>query len=347
MDYTSILLIILNSNYWLDFILIFYYPKFNIIYVAILSRQFFSLQGQWPCCTVTVDDHLFHWFSWFTHFPRVWPLVRIAASVVNYFPSLRVFTICNQGDRLYPTIFNVVVEILSRGLGYSAASAALPGYSIAEWEGRGRCQGGNWRGVGVAADDEESSPNNNSGTDSGSLELAPLLGSDITYEEGADPKENPPAGVAAPAEAITAGLVAADTPEGRSSVRNGRGVLLLLLLPLVSGDGTGATVDVGGEGRSKGKSAYPPGLGRFQQRGSKGETDISLFIFFSSGLGGGGQGWIWGIKHKTYLSSFPVPGLQSLVNGIYFSLRQIGGGAVSISPFVIISFETLYLVIMS
>ena len=58
------------------------------------SRQFFSLQEQWPFFSVTTgDDHLFHGFYWLPHFPRVWPLVRIDFTIINSIPSLCIFTI--------------------------------------------------------------------------------------------------------------------------------------------------------------------------------------------------------------------------------------------------------------
>ena len=74
--------------------------------------------------------------------------------------------------------------------------------------------GGGRRG---AAHDKEAAPNEKDGTDAGALTSTPLLGKDITDEEGADPKENPLTAVAAPAEAITAGAVAAEAPKEKSS----------------------------------------------------------------------------------------------------------------------------------
>ena len=77
--------------------------------------------------------------------------------------------------------------------------------------------------------------------------------------------------------------------------------LLILFLPLVSGDGYGATVDGGGGVRAKGKSADPPRLGRFQQSGDKGETTVILFIVFTVGLGVYGKGWRWVLKQYPYI----------------------------------------------
>ena len=56
--------------------------------------QFFSLQGQWLFFTVTtVDDWPFRRTYWFPHHPQVWPVVRIAVTIGNSIPSLRIFTI--------------------------------------------------------------------------------------------------------------------------------------------------------------------------------------------------------------------------------------------------------------
>ena len=57
---------------------------------------------------------------------------------------------------------------------------------------------------------KEAAPNKKADADAGAFDSAPLLGSYITEEEGSDPKENLLAAVAAPAEAITTGIVSAD-----------------------------------------------------------------------------------------------------------------------------------------
>ena len=69
-------------------------------------------------------------------------------------------------------------------------------------------------------------------------------------------------------------------------------VLLTLLLPLISGDGFGATVDGGGGRRAKVNSSDPPRIGRCQQHGAKGKTAIIVFIvlplvFVGMGKAGG------------------------------------------------------------
>ena len=69
----------------------------------------------------------------------------------------------------------------------------------------------------MVADDKEAAPKKKAGADSGALTSAPFSGSDITDKEGASPKDNPLAAVATPAEAITAGVVSADTPKEKSS----------------------------------------------------------------------------------------------------------------------------------
>ena len=55
------------------------------------------------------------------------------------------------------------------------------------------------------------------GAISGSLVPVPLLGSEITEKEGASPEKNPLACVAAPVEAITAGVVAVDVPNEKAA----------------------------------------------------------------------------------------------------------------------------------
>ena len=63
----------------------------------------------------------------------------------------------------------------------------------------------------------EAAPKDKSGADTRDLAAAPLLGSDITDDEGASPKENPLVTVAAPAKAITAGAVAVNVPKEKSA----------------------------------------------------------------------------------------------------------------------------------
>ena len=76
------------------------YHSFTWILVHIVclfqlfKAKIFSLEGQWPFLTVTtIDDCLFHGTYRFTHCPRVGPLVRIAVTIGNSIPSLRIFTI--------------------------------------------------------------------------------------------------------------------------------------------------------------------------------------------------------------------------------------------------------------
>ena len=61
-------------------------------------------------------------------------------------------------------------------------------------------------------------PNEKAGTDAGDLAALPLLGKNITDKEGEAPKKKYLAAVAAPAEAITAGVVATDAPKKTASV---------------------------------------------------------------------------------------------------------------------------------
>ena len=58
--------------------------------------------------------------------------------------------------------------------------------------------------------------------------------------------------------------------KGKIRSWHGRGVLIILLIHLVSGYGVSDTVDSGGGGRVKGKSADTLQLWRCQQRGNKG-----------------------------------------------------------------------------
>ena len=102
---------LLNFNFWLDLILIFYLykSKFIIMYAVsfihsnssphfflfkYFQGKFFSLQGQWNFFTITtVDNCLFHRTYRFPYRPQVWPLVRIAVTIGNSIPSPRIFTI--------------------------------------------------------------------------------------------------------------------------------------------------------------------------------------------------------------------------------------------------------------
>ena len=68
-----------------------------------------------------------------------------------------------------------------------------------------------------SSNSHEVAPNDKFGSDARSLASATLLGSDIIDEEGADPKENPLAAVAAPAEAITAGVISDDASKEKVS----------------------------------------------------------------------------------------------------------------------------------
>ena len=68
----------------------------------------------------------------------------------------------------------------------------------------------------MAADNKEAAPNEKASADAVALTSAPLLVSEIKDEEGAAPKENPFADMAAPSKAITAGVVAADVPKEKS-----------------------------------------------------------------------------------------------------------------------------------
>ena len=67
--------------------------------------------------------------------------------------------------------------------------------------------------AGMEADNKEAAPNDKAGADAIYLALAPLLGSDITDEEGAFPKENPLVAVAAPVNAITTCNVSINAPK--------------------------------------------------------------------------------------------------------------------------------------
>ena len=81
-----------------------------------------------------------------------------------------------------------------RRSGCSSASTVWSGHSCAEREGQGRCHVDNWWGVGVAVDDEEAALNKKDRADVVDLASVPLLGSDITDEEGGIPKGEPACG---------------------------------------------------------------------------------------------------------------------------------------------------------
>ena len=125
MDFTSILFF-LNSNYRLGFILVFKICdlKFHIIYavsfiyiiwvlVVFHSHHFkaslFPSKENGLVSPLNVNDCILCCIYWFPHYPWLWPLIWIAASIGNYFPSLCIFTIYHQGDPLPPIIFNLVV----------------------------------------------------------------------------------------------------------------------------------------------------------------------------------------------------------------------------------------------
>ena len=132
-----------------------------------------------------------------------------------------------------------------------------------------------------------------------------------------------------------------------SSSRQGRGVLLILLRHLFSGDRSGATVDGGGGGGggAEGKYANTPGPGRCQLCGAKVETTVIIFIV-----------WCWylwvrvrtTVGRKTRILSwfFPLIWSSFPCGNFPFSLRRSVSGAASVSPLFDISFETLCLVII-
>ena len=135
MAFILILLVILNSNYWLDFtpILYIYDSKFHIICaVSFIYRIWVLIVFPsntikeiffYPRTMASSHRHRhrqrlsFLFFSWFPNFPQVWPLVRIAASIGNYLPSLRIVAIYIQGDPLSPTTLNVVVDNVCKTVG--------------------------------------------------------------------------------------------------------------------------------------------------------------------------------------------------------------------------------------
>ena len=108
---TSILLVILNFNFWLDLILIFfvYKSKFNIMYAVLfiysnLSPHCFPFsffQGKFYLSprkmvfftVIAVNDWIFNRIYRFSHRPRVWQLVWIAVTIRNSIPNLHIFII--------------------------------------------------------------------------------------------------------------------------------------------------------------------------------------------------------------------------------------------------------------
>ena len=82
-----------------------YNASLHCFLFSTFQGKFYSLQGQWTFFTVNnVDDCLFRRTYQFPYNPQVKPLVRIAVTIGNSIPSLRIFTIWRvagwQGGRL-------------------------------------------------------------------------------------------------------------------------------------------------------------------------------------------------------------------------------------------------------
>ena len=135
----------------------------------------------------------------------------------------------------------------------------------------------------MAADNKEAAPNEKASADAVALTSAPLLVSEIKDEEGAAPKENPFADMAAPSKAITAGVVAADVPKEKSVSVADEVSYFFSSTPL-SLETEPVPLLMAEEEDEPEKSANPPGFRRCQQRGAKGETSVVLFIVLAVGL---------------------------------------------------------------
>ena len=110
MVFTSILLVILNSNYWFCFIVIFYVYDSKILFifsipfifrflVLIVTSSYpvtVSLFFSQPDGVVSPSPLLiviFWLFFWFPHFPWVWPIIRIDAYIQTTFLSNHIVAI--------------------------------------------------------------------------------------------------------------------------------------------------------------------------------------------------------------------------------------------------------------
>ena len=183
--------------------------------------------------------------------------------------------------------------ILGRRSGCSAASAAWLGNSSAKWEGRGRCRGDNRRGAGVAANNEEATPKKTAGSDAWALDSAPWLGSNITDEDGGSPKYNPLAAVAAPEEAITVGVVAADAPKEKSASGSDKASSFFYYYPLSPDTDPAPLLMAEEEDNLKENMPTSPELGGANNVAPKEKPPSSflsflLLVFAGTGNAGGG-----------------------------------------------------------
>ena len=146
----------------------------------------------------------------------------------------------------------------------STASAVWSWRYGAKWEGRGWFRGDNFQGVGVAAYDEEACHEREFWHWLCSLWIGNFR-MRLHHEQGGGIPEGEPAwGRCRSSGGNNCRRHFRQRAKEKIISRHGRGVLLLLLRSLVSEDGAGDTVDVGGGGLAKGKSADPPGIGRRQ-----------------------------------------------------------------------------------
>ena len=115
------ILIPIIERIYFDFLHLWFRISYNIysfIHLYNLRPNFFqsSFQGKFFSSRKMVLLHrhcrrsYLPFFSWFPHFPWVWPLVWVSASIDYSSLSLCIFDIYYQGDPLSPTIFNIVVD---------------------------------------------------------------------------------------------------------------------------------------------------------------------------------------------------------------------------------------------
>ena len=119
-------------------------------------------------------------FYLFPYCPRVWPLVRISAYVVNSFSSLYIFIIYHPGDRRSPTIFNVVVENSGQRVVMLCRHFCVVRTFRCQMRRKWLIPRKTRRGAGVAADNEKATLNMNDGADPRALSSALLGGGNIT-----------------------------------------------------------------------------------------------------------------------------------------------------------------------
>ena len=113
----------------------------------------------------------------------------------------------------------------------------------------------------MAADYEEAASNENAGADTVASASEILGVGYITNQEGASPKYNLLTAITTLAQAITAGVISTNCPNGKAVFLTDEAFSYFSSSPLVSGYGSSDMVDVRVGGRAKVKSANPQDFG--------------------------------------------------------------------------------------